>query len=104
MARKKGTNYTPEFKKQAVQLATSEGMTVQQASKDLGVTYSVLHRWVSQDKTARLLDRPVFTGKGKPALSEQERRIKAMEREIKILREEREILKLAARFFANEMP
>ncbi|WP_189008667.1 transposase, partial [Deinococcus roseus] len=51
MARKKATEYTPEFKQQAVQLATREGMTVTKAALDLGISYSRLHSWVSQAKT-----------------------------------------------------
>lgn len=104
MARKKATEYTPEFKQQTVQLATREGMTITKAALDLGISYSRLHSWVSQAKSARLTGRPAFTGKGKPALSEQEKRIKELEQENAILREEREILKLAARFFARELP
>lgn len=104
MTRKKGTEYSPEFKQEAVQLAIREGMTIKQAAKDLGLTYSVLHGWVQQAKTASLLGRPAFTGKGKPALSDQEKRIKELEKENAILRQEREILKLAAKFFAKEMP
>ncbi|GGJ60124.1 transposase [Deinococcus roseus] len=104
MTRRKTNTYTPEFKQEAVQLATREDMTIKQAAKDLGIPYSALHGWVQQTKTAKLTGRPVFTGKGKPALSEQEKRIKELEKEVEILRQEREILKLAAKFFAKEMP
>jgi transposase-like protein len=53
-------------------------------------------RWITQ---ASQTDRPAFTGRGVQALTEQEKRIKDLERENAILRQEREILKAVAKFF-----
>ena len=53
-------------------------------------------------KQAELHGRPAFTGRGVVALSESEKRIKELEREVVILRQEREILKAAAKYFAKE--
>ena len=49
-----------------------------------------------------LEQRPAFTGRGLSALTEQEKRIKELEREVYVLRQEREILKAATKFFAQE--
>ena len=46
--------------------------------------------------------RPQFTGRGVAALSEQEARVKKLEREFEITRQERDILKKALAFFAKE--
>ena len=107
--------YTPEFKQQAVQLAQQEGMTISQAARDLGVSQAGLNRWVHQAKQAISAGRPVFTGRGVIALSETEKKVKELEREVVILRQEREIcldpihapdgrgrLKAAAKYFARE--
>ncbi len=94
--------YTAEFKQQAISLAQQNGMTISQAAKDLGVSQAGLHRWINLAKQADLNGRPAFTGRGVVALSESEKRIKELEREVVILRQEREILKAAAKYFAKE--
>jgi transposase len=91
--------YTSEFKQQAIALAEQDGMTISQAARDLGVSPAGLHRWINLAKQAELNGRPAFTGRGVVALSESEKRIKELERENFILRQEREILKAAAKYF-----
>jgi transposase len=78
--------YTSEFKQQAIQLAEQDGMTISQAARDLGVSPAGLHRWIHLAKQAALNGRPAFTGRGVIALSESEKRIKELEREVVILR------------------
>jgi transposase len=99
---KKLRTYTPEFKTQAVQLATQPGNTISQIARDLGIGNQMLGRWIKQTKTATITQRPVFTGRGHPALSEQERRIKELEHELALVKQEREILKAATKYFAKE--
>jgi transposase len=94
--------YTLDFKQQAIALAQQDGMTISQAARDLGVSQAGLNRWVNLAKQAELHGRPAFTGRGVVALSESEKRIKELEREVVILRQEREILKAAAKYFAKE--
>ena len=102
MMSKQMKTYTLEFKQQAIQLAQQEGMSISQAARDLGVSQAGLNRWVNQAKKADLHGRPAFTGRGVIALSESEKRIKDLEKENLILRQEREILKAAAKYFAKE--
>jgi transposase len=99
MPKKQMRTYTKEFKIQAVSLATQPEMSVNQAAMDLGIPTQTLNTWVQQSKRT---DRPVFTGRGVHALTEQEKRIKDLERENAVLRQEREILKAAAKFFIKE--
>jgi transposase len=100
MPKRQIREYTKEFKIQAVELATQPGMSVNQAALDLGIPNQTLNTWVRQSKRT---DRPAFTGRGVQALTEQEKRIKDLERENAVLRQEREILKAAAKFFVREM-
>jgi transposase len=99
---KKPRSYTTEFKTQAVQLAMQPGVTISQIARDLGIDSQLLGRWIKHAQQALANQRPAFTGKGKAALTEQERRIKALERELEIVKQEREILKAAAKYFAKE--
>jgi transposase len=94
--KKKRRTYTPEFKAEAVDLALVHGVGVNQASRDLGVPPSTLELWVQKARAER--------GKARAeAASETElEELKRLRREVRILREERDILKKAAAFFAKE--
>lgn len=84
--------YTPEFKAEAVRLATSGDRSVSQTAKDLGVALESLRKWMKQAE----LD----AGERQDGLTTEER--EALRREVRVLQEEREILKEAAAFFAKE--
>ena len=86
--------YPPEFRAEAVELVRSGRKTLRQAATDLGVSYEGLRRWVVQ----ATIDRGERDG-----LSTEERdELRRLRREVRVLREEREILKKAAAFFAEE--
>ncbi len=89
--------FTREFKLEAVQLITERGVTVAQASRDLGVHGAVLRRWV---KDGAADPQHAFPGQGqmKPEQSE----IARLRREVLKLKAERDILKKAAAYFAKE--
>ena len=59
-------------------------------------------RWRQQVEQQERAGRPVFSGRGKAALSEQESRLRALERELDVTRQERDILKKALAFFAKQ--
>ena len=99
---KKPREFTPEFKARAVHLVLAEKLSKTQVAKDLGVDPQNISRWVKLHEKSLLEQRPAFTGRGISALTEQEKRIKELEREVYVLRQEREILKAATKFFAQE--
>lgn len=86
--------YPPEFKAEAVRLAKSSGETIAQIAKDLGISDQTLRNWVGQDN--------VDAGKKSGLTSDERARMRELERENRKLREEREILRKAAAFFARE--
>jgi transposase len=95
MARRK---YTPEFKREAVRLVREESMTYAQVGTDLGVDKSTIRDWCKLSEAGKL-----ETSKSPgPASRSVEEENAALRREVRILREEREILKKAAAFFARE--
>ena len=94
MARKKRRQYSTEFKAEAVKLVLEQGLSRAQASRDLGVTESVLCRWVQVAVESEVPG----------ALSSAEREeLRRLRRENAILRKERDILKKATAFFAREV-
>jgi len=88
--------FTNEFKSRAVDLVLKQGISVAQTARDLGLNESNLSNWVKQAKVDR--------GKGPPGAltSEELAELRQLRKEVKVLREEREILKKAAAFFAKE--
>ena len=86
--------YSKEFKKEAVQLLRSSGRSIPQLAKELGVSDGSLRNWLKQAD----IDEGITDG-----LTSQERQeLKRLRREVKILQQEKEILKKAAAFFARE--
>jgi len=86
--------YPPEFREEAVRLVQSSGKRMSEVANDLGVSYETLRTWVKRQQ--------VDNGNA-PGLTTQERdELRKLRRENKVLREEREILKKAAAFFARE--
>lgn len=89
MNRKK---YSNEFKLEAVRLAERGDIPVAQVARDMGICETGLYRWIKQfGKNAACRITP----------DEREELIR-LRRENRILKEEREILKKAAAYFARE--
>ena len=94
MAGKK-RDFTPEFKQNAVRLVVAGKKTRAQIAREIGVRADLLYKW--QRDLAPHTTPDAEPMNGLPA----ERRIRELERENATLREEREILKKAAAFFAK---
>jgi transposase len=97
MMSEKRRNYTAEFKREAVALITEHGYGVSEAARNLGINANMLRKW------KRKLEENVtdaFPGKGH--LSAEQEEFQRLRQENKRLRMERDILKKAAIFFANE--
>ena len=87
--------YPWEFRAEAVRLARSKQQPVAQTARDLGVSYETLRHWIKQAE----LDQGLRTDGLTSAEREELTRLR---RENRVLKEEREILKKAAAFFATE--
>ena len=90
-------SFTKEFKLEAVKLIKERGVSVSQASQDLGVHQTQLRNWVKDFVSD---PQQAFPGQGqmKPEQAEIER----LRREVIKLKAERDILKKAAAYFARE--
>jgi transposase len=81
------TRYTDEFRRDAVHIATSSGLTRPQVSSDLGVGLSTLNKWVQKHQHDDLMSGPH---------EDVEKENTRIHKEVRLLREEREVLKKAA--------
>jgi transposase len=93
--RKQAKSYTAEFKASAVKLAVESKRPLAQTARELGVSKDTLYGWVRQYH-------------GQPQVSPESvasehvyEELKRLRREVSILKEERDILKKAAAYFAK---
>lgn len=89
MANKK----SDEFKRDAVRIAQTSGLTRRDVSADLGIGVSTLNKWIQQ-----LGKEQVISAADLDLLQENEK----LRRENRVLKEEREVLKKATAFFARQ--
>lgn len=101
MANKK---YPQEFRDSTVQLALNSEKSVLQIGIDLGVNSKTIHNWIREYKLANNIkvDARRTTQKStvKESIDDENIRLRA---ENKILKQERDILKKAAAYFAREV-
>jgi transposase len=86
--------YSLEFRAEAVRLLKSSGRSVPQLARELGCSPQSLRNW------ARQID--VDAGKAVGLSSDERDELRRLRRELRVVTEEREILKKAAAFFASE--
>lgn len=88
-----GKRYSEEFKIEAVKQVTERGYKASDVAKRLGVTPKSLSDWLKK------------YGSNNPqhqTISSQQEELKRLKAELRRVTEERDILKEAAAFFANE--
>ncbi len=88
--------FTDEFKSSAVRLVLDERNSISQVARDLDLTPSALGEWVARARADAGIGSP-----GSMATTEREE-LARLRKENRVLREEREILKKAAAFFAKK--
>lgn len=90
------TQYSQEFKIEAVKRIERTGESAAKVAKELGIKSTTLYGWIERYKNS-----PVdpFPGSGK--LSTEDEKVKRLEKELRELKEENEILKKAAAYFAK---
>ncbi len=87
--------YPPAFRAEAVELARTSGKGIPQLAQDLGVSEQALRGWIKRAA--------VDAGRGQPGeLTTVEREeLRRLRREVKVLEQERDILRKAAAYFAK---
>ena len=87
-----GLKRTDEFRKDAVRIAVTSGLTLREAADDLGVGMSTLDKWITAH-----LDTDVVSKEDLSLAQESD----WLRRKNRLLKEEREIIKKATQFFAG---
>ena len=86
--------YPREYKEEAVALVTEQGYSVPKAAESLGINPNMLYKWK---------DKLEAESEGKTLQEGERDELKRLRKENKELRMEKEILKKASAFFAEEI-
>ena len=95
MIKRKNRVYPPEFKQEAIALVKQQGYSITEAAKSLGVDPKRIHDWIKKQE-------PRPSEVMLSADNDEHAELLRLRKENKRLRMEREILKKAATFFAQE--
>jgi transposase len=86
--------FSEEFKQQAARLVLDQDKSLAEVARELDVVPTALREWVARARADR--------SAGKTGLTTAEREeLSRLRRQVRVLEEEREILKKAAAFFAK---
>jgi transposase len=89
--------FSPEFKLEAAQLVVDQGYTVRAACDAVGVGKSTMEYWVRQLRQERQGETPKAS-----ALTPEQRRIQELEKQVRKLETEKEILKKATALLMSD--
>ena len=100
MSVKKYRTYTEEFKREALELLKSSGKNAGQIERDLGITAGMLLKWRDRYQVVAHENQEA---KLEPSdLEAAKREIQRLQRELKEIAEEREILKKVVNIFSRK--
>ena len=94
MERRPRRKFTDEYKAEVVALVRSSGKSVGQVARDLDLTETAVREWVTKAD--------VEAGKRSGITAAEREELVRLRRQVRVLEEERTILKKAAAFFAKE--
>jgi len=92
----KRTQYSAEYKREAVELSKRADMTVSQVADDLGISRNMLTRWRREHEQ---VGSEAFQGQG----NARDEEVARLRRELAQVKKERDFLKDAAAFFAKDL-
>ncbi|ADD67457.1 transposase IS3/IS911 family protein [Denitrovibrio acetiphilus DSM 12809] len=89
--------YTHAFKEEAVSLVLNGGLSVAEVSRQLSLSEQTLRNWIKKHKEGSLKDKS-----GSRTVTELEAEVSRLKKELSQVRLEREILKKAMAYLAQE--
>lgn len=95
---RKRKKFTKEFKEEAVRLLQKGDRTYREVAESLGIDHRMLYRW---ERKLKKEGKDAFRGEGNRTAAEGE--LHLLREEVRRLKEEHEILKKAAAFFAKNL-
>lgn len=98
MSKNQKNNYPLEFKISSSQLAADSNQPIAQTARDLGVNHNTLHGWIEKYSDSNQVNQKNMSN-NKVVYFEENKRLK---KELALVKQERDLLKKAAAYFAKE--
>ena len=92
-------SYSNEFKRNAVALSEHPGRQVNEVAEKLGITGQILTRWRREYRRRGEFS---FPGNARQAFNEEQTRIRELEKQLRDVEMERNILKKAVAIFSRQ--
>jgi transposase len=107
VSERRNKNYSRQFKEEAMDLVRVRGYDAARAARDLGVPATTLNLWLKKAGWVRPAEGVAGPDADAPAAPAEDpvrlrARVGELERQVKRLEMEKEILKKATAFFANQ--
>lgn len=97
MSKRTRPTFTPEFRLEAAQLVVDQGRSIREAAEAMGVGKSTMDKWVRQLREERCGGMPQAS-----PMTPDQRRIRELERQLKRVEEEKDILKKATALLMSD--
>lgn len=97
MKRRTRRTFSPEFRLESAQLVVDHNYSIREAATAVGVGHSTMDKWVRQLRDERDGRTPKAT-----AMTPEQRRIKELEKRIRDIEEQNEILKKATALLMSD--
>lgn len=97
MSKRTRPTFSPEFRLEAAQLVVDQSRSIREAADAMGVGKSTMDKWVRQLRSERDGKSP----QGAPMTADQ-RRIRELEKQLRRVEEEKEILKKATALLMSD--
>jgi transposase len=94
MSTRRRRSFTPEFKAETVELVRTSGKPIAEVCRDLDLTETAVRRWVAQAE--------IDAGRREGLTTAEREELTQLRKEVRVLRQERDILAKATAFFAKE--
>lgn len=94
---RKRRSFSPEFKLEAAQLVVDQGYTIREAAEAVNVSKTTLENWIRQLKSERSGKTPASK-----ALTPEQKRIQELEKQLRKVEQEKEILKKATALLMSD--
>lgn len=98
MTKQTRRSYTPEYKLEAIALIRKQGFSIGRAAAHLDLNHNILRRWLKEHDIQLFSDY-----QGKAGVKPEQKQLRELEKRIKDLELENDILKKASSYFAKHM-